>query len=239
MAALAHTGAPGPGGSHRRSPITLGRIAALGGVALAGFVIWSLMSAQIVTERPNEMKATTVVLPPPPVTPPPPEPEVVEQPPEPTIAPPLDQPVETPPTPDQSQDQSEAADATVGDNALTAREGAGPSNYGLAKGDGGGMRIGGRPGGGGGGNPFAAYGQMAASDIRRAAQADRELSRGRYRIDEVEIMVGADGRIMRARVLRGGDERRNARLTQLLVGLQLSQRPPAGLPTIRVALSGS
>lgn len=236
MAALAYPGGSGPG---RRSPVTLGRLAVLGGVALAGFVIWSFMSAQIVTQRPNEMKATTVVLPPPPVPPPPPPKEEEIVPPEPTVAPPLDQPVETPPTPDQPQDQADAAEPTVGDNALTAREGAGPSNYGLAKGDGGGMRIGGRPGGGGGANPFGAYGQLATGDIRRATQADREMTRGRFRIEEVEIAVGADGRIVRARVVRGGDEKRNARLTQLLVGLQLSQRPPAGMPTLRVALSGS
>ena len=125
-----------------------------------------------------------------------------------------------------------------GDNALTAREGAGPSNYGLAAGDGGGTRIGGRPGGGGG-SAFAAYGQMAVGDIRRAAQGDRELNRGRYRIEEIEIAVDAEGRISRVRVLRGGDERRNARIAQLLTGLQLSQRPPAGMPSLRVALSGS
>lgn len=237
MAALAHAG--GPRGPRRRSPVTLGRVAALGGVALAGFVIWSLMSAQIVTERPNEMKTTQVILPPPPPPPPPPPKEEEIAPPEPTVAPPLDQPVDTPPPEPQQQPQDQASDPAPGDNALTAREGAGPSSYGLARGDGGGTRIGGRPGGGGGGNPFAAYGQMAASDIRRAAQADRELNRGRYRIDEIEIAVGTDGRITRARVLRGGDDRRNARLTELLVGLQLSQRPPAGMPTLRVAMSGS
>ncbi|WP_241231223.1 TonB-dependent receptor [Sphingomonas koreensis] len=235
MTALALSAGPG-GGRRRRSPVTLGRIALVGGIALAGFVIWSLFSAQIVTERPNENKTTQVILPPPPPPPPPPqEKEIV--PPEPTIAPPLDQPVEapTPPTPDAPSQ----SDPAPGDNALTAREGAGPSNYGLAAGDGGGMRIGGRPGGSGGGNAFAAYGQMAVGDIRRAAQADRELNRGRYRIEEIEIAVDANGRISRVRVLRGGDERRNARIAQLLTGFQLSQRPPAGMPSLRVALSGS
>lgn len=236
MAALALPGGP-DGGHRRRSPVTLGRIALVGGVALTGFVIWSLFSAQIVTERPNENKTTQVILPPPPPPPPPPPQEKEIAPPEPTIAPPLDKPVEapTPPTPDAPSQ----SDPAPGDNALTAREGAGPSNYGLAAGDGGGTRIGGRPGGGGGGSAFAAYGQMAVGDIRRAAQADRELNRGRYRIEEIEIAVDAEGRISRVRVLRGGDERRNARIAQLLTGLQLSQRPPAGMPSLRVALSGS
>lgn len=236
MTALAMPGGPG-GGRRKRSPVTLSRIAMAGGIALAGFVIWSLFSAQIVTERPNENKTTQVILPPPPPPPPPPPQEKEIAPPEPTIAPPLDQPVEapTPPTPDAPSQ----SDPAPGDNALTAREGAGPSNYGLAAGDGGGTRIGGRPGGGGGGSIFAAYGQMAVGDIRRAAQADREMNRGRYRIEEIEIAVDADGRISRVRVLRGGDERRNARITQLLTGFQLSQRPPAGMPSLRVALSGS
>src|SRR3546814_12042635 len=77
------------------------------------------------------MKTTRVILPPPP-PPPPPEVKPQETPPEPKPMP-LDQPVTDtppPPTPD--------AQPTVGDSALTAREGAGPSNYGLAVGDGGG-----------------------------------------------------------------------------------------------------
>jgi len=69
MTALAMPGGPG-GGRRKRSPVTLGRIAMAGGIALAGFVIWSLFSAQIVTERPNENKVTQVILPPPPGRPP-------------------------------------------------------------------------------------------------------------------------------------------------------------------------
>ena len=60
-----------------------------------------------------------------------------------------------------------------------------------------------------------------------------------WKIEEIEIAVDANGRISRVRVLRGGDERRNARIAQLLTGFQLSQRPPAGMPSLRVALSGS
>ena len=234
MAALALGGRDPLGGPRKRLPLTLGRLVGVGGIALAVAIAWNLYTAQVVTERPNEMKTTTVMLPPPPPPPPPPKEQEVA-PPEPTVAPPLDQPVEapTPPTPD-----APSSDPAPGDNALTAREGAGPSNYGLAAGDGSGTRIGGRPGGSGG-NAFAAYGQIAVSDIRRAAQADRELNRGRYRIEEIEIAVGADGRITRVRVLRGGDERRNARLSTLLLGLQLSQRPPAGMPSMRVSMSGS
>lgn len=218
----------GPGGPRRRkrSPITFGRILVVLGVAMAIALVWMLAGQQTVSDRPNEMKTTRVILPPPP-PPPPPEPKPVEQPPEPTIAPPLEQPMDTPPPPDQS------SDPTPGDNALTAREGAGPSNYGLARGDGSGARIGGRPGGG---DAFAAYANVALAGIRQAAQGDRELSRGRYSV-QLAVTVGPDGRITNVRVIGGGDDRRNARLRDVLTGLQLSQRPPAGLPVMRIELN--
>lgn len=227
MAAATLTSPRGPGGQRRKpSPITFGRILVVVGIGLAVVIAWNLTNQQTVTERPNQVTTTTVILPPPP-PPPPPEPEQVEQPPEPTVAPPIEQPVDTPPPPDQS------SDPTPGDNALTAREGAGPSNYGLARGDGSGTRIGGRPGGG---DAFAAYANVALGGIRQAAQGDRELSRGRYSV-QLAVTVGPDGRITNVRVIGGGDERRNARLREVLTGLQLSQRPPAGLPVMRIELN--
>ena len=233
MAALALNG--GPGGPHRRrSPLPWGRVVAAGGIALAAFVVWTMFSAQIVTKRPNEMKTTQVILPPPPPPPPPPEIKPEEKPPEPTEAPPIDQPIDTPPPPDQAKEQSASpsSDPAPGDNALSAREGAGPSNYGLAVGNGGGTRIGGRAGGGGG-NGFATYAQSALAEIRRATQADRELARGRYSL-KLLVTVAEDGRITGIRLLDGsGSERRDARLVALLNRLQL-QRPPAGMPAMRI-----
>lgn len=220
-----------PGGPHRRrkqSPISFGRVLAVIGVGLVIVIAWNFIGQQTISDRPNEMKTTQVILPPPP-PPPPPKPEPVEQPPEPTPAPPIEQPMDTPPPPDQAP----SSDSTPGDSALTAREGAGPSNYGLAAGDGSGTRIGGRPGGG---DAFAAYAQVALNGIRQAAQSDRDLSRGRYTV-RLAVTVGPDGRITNARVIDGGDERRNARLVQLLTGLQLPQRPPAGLPVMRIELN--
>ena len=219
-------GLDGLGGPRRRrSPITLGRVVAAGGIALALFVIWTFISAQIVTERPNEMKTTTVILPPPP-PPPPPEPKPVEPPPEPTAAPPVEQPVDTPPPPQANSDPA------PGDSALTAREGAGPSNYGLAVGDGGGTRIGGRPGGSG--DAFRAYASVAQSCIQRAAQADRDLTRGRYRA-ELMVTMTAGGRVANARI-SGVDDQRSARIRGVLNSLQC-QAPPAGLPAMRLEIN--
>lgn len=220
----------GPDGPRRKpSPFTFGRLLAGVGVGLAVALIYNMLSWEAITDRPNEIKTTQVILPPPP-PPPPPEPKPVEQPPEPTIAPPIEQPVDTPPPPDQANH-----DPAPGDNALTAREGAGPSNYGLAAGDGSGTRIGGRPGGGAG-DAFRAYANVVLAGVRHETQADRELSRGRYTIS-LAVAVSPEGRITSVHVIDGGDERRNARLRQLLTGLQLAQRPPAGLPVMRIELS--
>ena len=235
MAALAIGSGSGPGGGpggsdprRKKSPVTFGRVLTVVGVGLVIAVVYNMLSWQSVTDRPKEMKTTQVILPPPPPPPPPPKPEVVEQPPEPTIAPPIEQPLDTPPPPDASNDPA------PGDSALTAREGAGPSNYGLAVGNGSGTRIGGRPGGSGDG--FGAYANVALAGIRQAAQGDRDLSRGRFTV-QLAVTVGSDGRITNVRVISGGDEKRNARLRDLLTGLQLSQRPPAGLPVMRIELN--
>ena len=228
-ATLMRGGPNRPGKRRKRSPVTFGRVIAVVGLALAVAVIYNLLSWQAVSDRPNEMKTTQVVLPPPP-PPPPPEPQEVEQPPEPVDAPPIEEPVDTPPPPDQAQ----SSDPAPGDNALTAREGAGPSNYGLAGGDGTGTRIGGRPGGGG--NGFAAYANVALAGIRAAAQRDDELSRGRYSV-QLAVTVNAAGKITNVRVLSGGSDRRNARIREVLTGLQLSQRPPDGLPVMRIELN--
>ncbi|MNT10609.1 hypothetical protein D3C72_1454470 [compost metagenome] len=201
----------------------VGAVAVLAAVLAATF-----LRPASVSERQREDKTVRVVLPPPP--PPPPPPEVAqEKPPEPTPTP-MDQPVEdTPPPPDTP------SEPTVGDSALTAREGAGPSNYGLARGDGSGTRIGGRPGGGDGG--FGAYGELTRREVTQAVQGERDLSRGRYSA-QLAVTVDPEGRITSVRLLRGtGDARRDAALQRALTGLKLSRRPPDGLPVMRIELN--
>ena len=230
MTTLALNGG-GAGGPHRPRPsITLGRAAAAGGLMLVAFMIWSFFNAQTVSKRPNEVKTTQVILPPPP-PPPPPEIKPQEKPPEPTDAPPMEEPVDTPPPPDQPQQSSEPA---PGDNALTAREGAGPSNYGLAAGNGSGSRIGGRPGGSG--DAFRAYASVVQRCFQRAIQSDRELSRGRYAL-QLAVSFDSDGRVSRVGLQNGGDDRRNARVRTVLTGLQCSPPPPAGLPSIKLEVN--
>src|SRR3546814_19309599 len=64
---------------------------------------------------------------------------------------PVEEPTDSPPPP------TPQAQPAPGNDALTAREGAGPSNYGLTIGDGSGSRIGGQVGSGLGGFNRAAY----------------------------------------------------------------------------------
>ena len=237
MATVALSSPVGPGGQgvpRGKSPFTFGRVIGAIAIALALALAWNFLGRVTVTERPHEVKMTAVVIPPPPPPPPPPEPEKIEKPPEPTPAPPIDTPVDTPPPPEPAPTAS--SDPSPGDDALTARVGAGPSNYGLQQGTGGGTRIGGRPGGN---NGFAAYGGLAARELQTAAQRDRDLMRGSYKV-RVAVTVDAEGRVTHAQVLDGGDEKRNARLVQMLVGLQLSRKPPPGMPNpLRVDLTAT
>lgn len=219
--------ADGPPPPRRRRRISWPVVGAV--VVLATILAATFLRPASVSERQREDKTVRVVLPPPPPPPPPPEVKPQEKPPEPTPTP-LDQPVEdTPPPPDAP------SEPTLGDSALTAREGAGPSNYGLARGDGSGTRIGGRPGGGDGG--FGAYGELTRREVTQAVQGERDLSRGRYSA-QLAVTVDAEGRITSVRLLRGtGDARRDAALQRALTGLRLSRRPPDGLPVMRIELN--
>lgn len=219
--------ADGPPPPRRRRRISWPVVGAV--VVLAAILAATFLRPASVSERQREDKTVRVVLPPPPPPPPPPEVKPQEKPPEPTPTP-LDQPVEdTPPPPDAP------SEPTLGDSALTAREGAGPSNYGLARGDGSGTRIGGRPGGGDGG--FGAYGELTRREVTQAVQGERDLSRGRYSA-QLAVTVDAEGRITSVRLLRGtGDARRDAALQRTLTGLRLSRRPPDGLPVMRIELN--
>lgn len=192
-------------------------------IAMVVGVVW--LRGPTISDHDRARKIINVVLPPPPEV----KPE--ETPPEPKPAP-IEQPQDlTPPPPTPQQ-----AAPTQGTDALTAREGAGPSNYGLQRGDGGGTRIGGTPGGG---NGFAAYAERARTEIYRATTSNSALQ-GRFRIPEVRVWVDADGQITRAEVATGsGDRRRDTALERALVGLRLSQRPPPGLPFMRLEFARS
>lgn len=209
---------------HRRVPEWA--VFAIIGAIAAGIAFFIGTQAPTVSDRPGEQKTVRVVLPPPPPPPPPPEVKPDETPPEPKPAP-VEQAQDTPPP------QTPQSEPVQGDSALTAREGPGPSNYGLQAGDGSGTTIGGKPGGG---NGFGAYAESVRGEIYRATDRDPALQ-GRFSA-LVQVWVDADGRVQRVRILSGsGDSRRDAALERRLVGLQFSQRPPEGLPSMRIQLA--
>jgi hypothetical protein len=209
----------------QRWPRWVGPVA-LGAIVL-GMVLLFVLRGPTISQRDRQNKIINVVLPPPP--PPPPLPPPKEKPPEPE-KPKVEEPKPTPVTPPPPSPTPPAANAN---DALSARVGAGPSNYGLAQGNGGGTRI----GGGVGGDPLGLYANAALAEIRRAVQADPALNHSRFGV-QLAIAVSADGHIESARFLQGsGDDKRDAALQRLLAGLQLSQRPPSGLPVMRIELN--
>ena len=190
-------------------------------LAIATVILLFVLREGQVIERRNDNKSVQVVLPPPPPPPPPPEPKLEPKPLEPKPTP-VEQPTE--PVPEEP-----APDAPVQD-ALTAREGAGPSNYGLAQGDGSGVRIGGKPGNAG----FAAYVSTVQDDMRQVLQRDKKLAKGRYSI-QLLVAVDRSGRITRLDLIKGsGDSERDRAILALLENYQLASPPPAGLPAVRI-----
>jgi hypothetical protein len=196
----------------------------LGLIVLSAAAVFLLRGPTIGT-RTNDQKVISVVLPPPPPPPPPPPEQPKPPEPKPTISPPKPQ-AETPPPPTQAPPQ-----AAPDTSALTARTGAGPSTYGLQQGNGGGTRIGGAPASSDG---FLFYSNTALAEIRRVCQSDPALNTGRF-VASLRVQVDSDGRIVSARLLGGsGDPKRDAALERRLTGLQLSKRPPEGMPVMRI-----
>jgi type IV secretory pathway VirB10-like protein len=208
----------------RRLPRWVGPAVLAGLVAVAGLIL--VLHGPETGVHESERKVINVVLPPPP--PPPPPPPEQPRPPEPKPEIPQPQPAQAtpPPTPQPPQPQAAPSDA------ISARVGAGPSNYGLAQGNGGGTRIGG--GGTGNGDAFVSYSSVALAEMKRVAEADPALNTGHFTASLV-VAVDPDGRIASVRVLSGsGDAKRDAALERRLAGFRISRRPPDGMPVMRV-----
>jgi outer membrane biosynthesis protein TonB len=202
------------------------------GAIMVGSALLLFLDAPAMRQGAAESRIINVILPPPPPPPPPPP---REKPPEPEKPMPLDQPKPSPETPPPPAPPAPAqGQPAQGENALTAREGPAAGNFGLVAGDGSGTRIGGKPGGGPG---LGAYGMMIAAEIQRACSRDASVASGRYAA-QLLVRVAEDGRIVEARFTQGsGSDRRDRAISACVSGHQLSQRPPAGLPPVRVEFS--
>ncbi len=209
----------------RRSGLSFGAVVAIAVAVLAALLALTLLRGATVREHRGDMKTTRVVLPPPPpIPPPPPKPDVKPPEPKPT---PLEQPTDAPPPPSAP---APAAPAAPGADALTAREGAGPSSYGLAIGDGSGSRGGGRVGSFGGVNR-AAYASYLEGEFRRAWESDKALRSSALKA-RVRVWIDASGKI--TRVEADGSERAQAIQAALIGRTVRAPDPSVAMP---VALS--
>ncbi len=177
----------------------------------------------------------TITLPPPPPPPPPPPkvepPPPVEKPPEPEEMveqevvpddepPPDDSPIDTPPS-------------DLGSNAT----GSGPS---IGAGTGGSGRIGGT-GRKGGGSKWGYYAAKVQTTVKDALGRNGSTQKASFSM-QVRIWADSTGRITKAILVgsSGSPAVDQAIKNQVLVGLQLSEPPPAGMPmpiTMRISAS--
>lgn len=211
---------------HRRKRLPRWTGPAVLGLIVLGIVASYLLRSPAIGERDLTHEILNVVLPPPP---PPPPPKV--KPPEPTppkrvprVIEPKPQETPPPPTPAPPQPTQSAP--------LTARVGNGPTNFGLAVGNGSGLRIGGSSN-----NGFAAYGQFVTDGVQRAIASDPELAKGQFSI-RLQLTISPEGQIVAVRFeSSSGDSKLDNTLEHLLSSLTLPQRPPAGLPPVRIELN--
>jgi TonB family protein len=207
----------------------------LGLLLAGGFValIASVFGGHTTPQRRAITTVTRVILPPPP--PPTPPPALKEPPPPekqtlvqaaPKIAEP--KPAQAPPRPAAKPSPSLAKPGAP----LTAAAGAGPDNYGLGVGNGGGDTIGGQGGGGGGGggDSYGWYAGVIQSQVQVALRRDDRTRGGRYRA-AISVWLNAEGQVTRTQIVSfSGDNGLESAVAQALSGLSMGQAPPAGMP---------
>lgn len=218
------------GGWRRHWPAVAAFVVALAGIAALVLVGAEGDKAQ---PAPKSLSQVTLLKPPPP---PPPKPvppkveeKVAEKPPEKAIIEepqPIAKPKELPPLPalDDGPPPGPLGLDAVGDGA--------GDGYGLVGQPGGRGLIGsGGGGGGGGGSRFAWYAGVVEASLKRALGEHERTRDRRFRDVALQLWVGADGRITRARLLGSTGDAETDRLLvdDILPGLTLGQPPPAEL----------
>lgn len=191
----------------------------IGGLILVGAIVLIVHLISDMEQKPakKERKIQTVTLTQPPPPPPPPPPKI-----------------EKPPEPEQLQEQAEpepeempdvADEAPSDDLGLDAEGTAGSDAFALR----------GKPGGkglfgGGGGNPYAWYGNIIKNDILDIISEREELRRKGYTAI-VKLWVDADGTVKRFELTRGSNDSEIDDLLTRLVGKykKINEPPPPGM----------
>ncbi len=195
-------------------PTIIGVLVLVGAIAL----IIHLISGMEEKPAKKERKIQTVTLTKPP--PPPPPPPKVEKPPEPEPEQ-LQEKVESEP-----EEMPDVADeAPPGDLGLDAEGGAGSDSFGLVGRKGGKGLL-----GGGGGNPYAWYGNIIKNEILDIISEREELRRKGYTAI-VKLWVESDGSVKRFELTRGSNDPEIDDLLTRLVGKykKINEPPPPGM----------
>jgi len=167
----------------------------IGSLLLIVAVVFIVRFISNMEEKPakKERKIQTISLAPPP--PPPPPPPKIEKVPEQEPEQKIEEQAEPEPEPEPMPDV-----APPGDLGLDAEGTAGSDGFGLAARKGGNGLF-----GGGGGNPFAWYGNLAKSDILELLSDKEELRRKGYTA-VIKLWVETDGTIKRFELGKGSND---------------------------------
>ncbi|MEQ1559864.1 MAG: TonB C-terminal domain-containing protein [Methyloglobulus sp.] len=206
-------------------PSILGALILLVVVGVIAYFISNIKDKPEKKER--KIQAVSLSKPPPP----PPPPPKVEKPPEPEQQ--VEKEPELEPEPEEIPD---VADETPpGDLGLDAEGTAGSDGFGLA------ARKGGKGLFGGGGNPFAWYGNIVKNDIMDILSDEDDLRRKGYSA-VVKLWVEPDGRIKRFELARGSNDPDIDNLLAKLIGKysKINEPPPPGMEQpIKLKISSS
>ena len=199
------------------------RIAIIVGVILALILSTLGVLVKMYGKVPPPRKPEEIVIhlqPPPPLPPPPPPPPPPPQPPEkkfveqPKDLKPLEKPKDEPKAPSPPAPPGPPASGP-------------PSDFGLAGGGGGGGG-----GDGGGGSEFGPYAAEVVATIKARLQANSKTSHASFEGLKTRIWADKTGRIVKATIsgTTGDPAIDDALKNEVLVGMQLQEPPPDGMP---------
>jgi len=193
----------------------------IGGLILVGAIVLIVHLISNMEDKPakKERKIQKITLAEPPPPPPPPK---IEKPPEPESEQKIEEQAEPEPESEPMPDV-----APPGDLGLDAEGTAGSDSFGLA------ARKGGKGllGGGGGGSPFAWYGNMAKSDIANMLNDTENLRRKAYTAI-IKLWVDADGTIEKFELARGSNDAEIDDLLEKIISKykRINESVPPGMP---------
>lgn len=189
-------------------------------LVVIGFIVHFISNIKEKPEK-KERKIQAISLTKPP--PPPPPPPKVEKPPEPEVEKIKEAEPEPEPEPEPLPDVDQAP---PGDLGLDADGTAGSDGFGLVGRKGGNGLL----GGGGGGNPYAWYGNIIKNDILDILSDKEELRRKGYTA-VVKLWVEGDGSVKRFELVRGSNDAEIDDMLARLLGQykRINETPPAGM----------